>query len=347
VPEGTAAVVEPMIELRDVVKHYRTRGRGTVHALDGVNLTVGRGEILGLVGESGCGKSTAARLLTGLERPTVGQVTVAGSDLSGLRGSGLRQMRRTVQLVFQDPYASLDPRQRIGDAVAEVLRVHRLADGKDDARRQVRELLELVGLLPALADRYPHQLSGGQRQRVGIARALAVRPQVLVLDEPVSALDVSVRAEIINLLARLRDELTLTYVFISHDLAMVRHLADRVAVMYLGQIVEEGPWDAVSDAATHPYTEALQAAVPVADPELDSVRRTDSVRGEVPDAARPPSGCRFHPRCPLAEEVCREIVPELLPRGAVHRYACHVRQRERGDQVSARPEPLPGQRTVS
>jgi oligopeptide/dipeptide ABC transporter ATP-binding protein len=289
-----------------------------------------------------------ARLLTGLERPTAGRITVAGHDLADLRGSGLRELRRTVQLVFQDPYASLDPRQRIGDAIGEVLGVHRLVDGKEDARRQVRGLLELVGLLPGLADRYPHQLSGGQRQRVGIARALAVRPQVLVLDEPVSALDVSVRAEIINLLARLRDELTLTYVFISHDLAMVRHLADRVAVMYLGQVVEVGPWDVVSDAATHPYTEALQAAVPVADPELERARRIVPVRGEVPDAARPPAGCRFHPRCPLVEDVCREVVPELLPAGAPHRYACHVRQRERSEQpaggVPGRP---PGQRAVS
>jgi oligopeptide transport system ATP-binding protein len=349
VPEvDTGSPREPAIELRDVVKHYRTRGRGVVHALDGVSLTVGRGEILGLVGESGCGKSTTARLLTGLERPTAGRITVAGRDLAGLRGDGLRELRRTVQMVFQDPYASLDPRQRIGDALGEVLRVHRLAGSKDEARRQVTGLLELVGLLPGVADRFPHQLSGGQRQRVGIARALAVRPQVLVLDEPVSALDVSVRAEIINLLARLREELTLTYVFISHDLAMVRHLADRVAVMYLGQVVEEGPWEAVSDSATHPYTEALQAAVPVADPELERSRQTAAVRGEVPDAARPPDGCRFHPRCPLAEQVCREVVPELLPFGAEHRFACHVRQRERADSPAGQaPGPRTGQRTAS
>jgi oligopeptide/dipeptide ABC transporter ATP-binding protein len=329
---------EPMVELLDVVKHYRTRGRGTVHALDGVSLTVSRGEILGLVGESGCGKSTAARLLTGLEGPTSGRIRVAGRDLAGLRGEGMRDLRRTVQMVFQDPYASLDPRQRIGDAIGEVLQVHGLARGKGEVRREVTALLELVGLLPGLADRYPHQLSGGQRQRVGIARALAVRPEVLVLDEPVSALDVSVRAEIINLLARLRDELTLTYVFISHDLAMVRHLADRVAVMYLGQIVEEGSWETVSDHATHPYTQALQAAVPLADPQVERSRVAATVRGEVPDAARPPAGCRFHPRCPLAEDVCRTMVPELLPAGQPHRFACHVRQRELGARPS---DPLP------
>jgi oligopeptide transport system ATP-binding protein len=333
-PEAAHSVAEPMIELRDVVKHYRTRGRGEVHALDGVNLAVGRGEILGLVGESGSGKSTTARLLTGLERPTAGRVIVAGQDLAELRGRRLRELHRSVQLVFQDPYGSLDPRQRIGDALGEVLRVHGLADGRTDTRRKSGDLLDLVGLLPGVADRYPHQLSGGQRQRVGIARALAVRPEVLVLDEPVSALDVSVRAEIINLLARLRDELTLTYVFISHDLTVIRHLADRVAVMYLGQIVEQGPWDAVSDRATHPYTQALQAAVPVADPELEHGRRGVAVRGEVPDAARPPAGCRFHTRCPLAEDVCRTVVPQLLPAGAAHRYACHVRQREHAGRLS-------------
>ena len=337
---------DAMIEMRDVVKHYRTRTRGEVHALDGVSLTVGRGEILGLVGESGCGKSTAARLLTGLERPTSGSVAVGGLDVARLRGRALRQLHRTVQLVFQDPYASLDPRQRIGDALGEVLRVHGLSSGRDEVRRQVGALLDQVGLLPGLADRYPHQLSGGQRQRVGIARALAVRPQVLVLDEPVSALDVSVRAEIINLLARLRDELTLTYVFISHDLAMVRHLADRVAVMYLGQIVEEGPWQAVSDSARHPYTEALQASVPVADPEREAGRRARTIRGEVPDAARPPAGCRFHPRCPLVEDVCRTEVPQLLPAGAPHRFACHVRQRELG-VPAPRPLTVPGERTAS
>ena len=319
---------EPMIELRGVVKHYRTRGRGVVHALDGVDLNVSRGRILGLVGESGCGKSTAARLLTGLERPTGGEVRVAGTDIGDL---GRRTLSRTVQMVFQDPYASLDPRQRIGDALAEVLWVHRLAAGRAETRRKVTELVELVGLPASTADRYPHQISGGQRQRVGIARALAVQPSVLVLDEPVSALDVSVRAEIINLLGRLRAELTLTYVFISHDLAVVRHLADEIAVMYLGQIVEQGPWDAVSDAATHPYTQALQAAVPTADPERESGRPRASVRGEVPDAAHPPAGCRFHARCPLVEDVCRTVAPELLPAEAPHRFACHVRQRERAE----------------
>jgi oligopeptide transport system ATP-binding protein len=321
-------MAEAMVQLVDVVKHYPTRGRGTVHALDGVNLSVERGSVLGLVGESGCGKSTAARLLTLLEEPTSGRVVIDGQDLAGLDRTGLRNFRRSVQMVFQDPYASLDPRQRVGDALGEVLAVHGLATGRSTVRSKVGDLLDLVGLVGATADRYPHQLSGGQRQRVGIARALSVDPQLVVLDEPVSALDVSVRAEIMNLLGRLRTELGLTYVFISHDLGMVRHLADRIAVMYLGQIVEYGPWDQLSDRPLHPYTQALQAAVPVADPTVEAARRVGAVRGEIPDAAHPPSGCRFHPRCPLAEPVCRSEVPALLPEGAGYRLACHVRQRE-------------------
>jgi oligopeptide transport system ATP-binding protein len=313
---------EIALEVRDAVKHYRTPGRGEVHALDGVSVTVEKGQVLGVVGESGCGKSTLARLMTRLERPDSGTVTVLGRRLDTARGRELRELRRTIQLVFQDPYASLDPRQRVGDALAEVRRVHGLPGGT----AAVGELLETVGLLPATAGRYPHQLSGGQRQRIGIARALAVRPDVLVLDEPVSALDVSVRAEIINLLDRLRRELSLTFVFISHDLAMVRHLADDIAVMYLGEVVEYGPWATVSDTPKHPYTRALQAAVPIADPTLD--RPAHVVAGEVPDAARPPTGCRFHPRCPLAEDVCRTTVPALLPETGSYRLACHVMQRE-------------------
>src|SRR5882757_789840 len=287
-PRSSPMPEETAIEVRDVVKHYRTAGRGEVHALDEVSLRVERGRVLGIVGESGCGKSTLARVLTRLEHPDSGSVEILGQRIDQARGGTLRELRRTIQLVFQDPYASLDPRQRVGAALAEVLTVHRLAG-------EVGALLETVGLPAGTGDRYPHQLSGGQRQRIGIARALAVRPRVLVLDEPVSALDVSVRAEIINLLGSLRSELALTFVFISHDLGMVRHLADDIAVMYLGQIVEYGPWQQVSDAPRHPYTRALQAAVPIADPRHDRVRRTHTVAGEVPDAANPPTGCRFHP----------------------------------------------------
>jgi oligopeptide/dipeptide ABC transporter ATP-binding protein len=315
---------ETAIEVRGAVKHYRTPGRGDVHALDDVSVRVERGKVLGVVGESGCGKSTLARVMTRLERPDSGSVEVLGERIDRAGGAALRRLRRTIQLVFQDPYTSLDPRQRVGSALDEVLSVHRLPAGSGP----VGELLETVGLPAATAGRYPHQLSGGQRQRIGIARALAVRPQVLVLDEPVSALDVSVRAEIINLLARLRADLGLTFVFISHDLGMVRHLADDVAVMYLGKIVEYGPWDVVSDTPKHPYTRGLQAAVPIADPTLDAPRGGTVVRGEVPDAANPPKGCRFHPRCPLAEDVCRTVEPELLPASGAYRLSCHVMQRE-------------------
>ncbi len=314
-----------MIEVRDLVKHYHVAGRGTVHALDGVSFSVGRGETLGLVGESGCGKSTTARMLVRLERPTSGSVVVDGNDIGALRGGALRDVRRTVQLVFQDPGASLNPRLRVGDTIAEVLDVHGLGS-RGSRRDRVRELLGLVGLSAATASRLPHQLSGGQRQRVGIARALAVQPQVLVLDEPVSALDVSVRAEVMNLLARLRSELDLTYVFISHDLGMVRHLCDRIAVMYLGQLVEHGPWREVSDAPAHPYSRALQTAVPVPDPSRYAEPQP-SVRGEVPDAAAPPSGCRFHPRCPLVEDACRTDPQTLGDIAPAHQVACHVVRR--------------------
>jgi len=323
----------PIVQLRDVVKHYRTRGRGTVHAMDGVSLDIPAGSTLGLVGESGCGKSTTARLLVQLERPTSGSIVVDGIDVTRASAAQRRRLRRTIQMVFQDPYASLDPRVRVGEAIAEVLAVHRLASGSR-RRERVVELLEMVGLPASSATRYPHELSGGQRQRIGIARALAVQPKVLVLDEAVSALDVSVRAEVMNLLARLRRDLGLTYLFISHDLGMVRHISDRIAVMYLGQIVEVGPWRPVSDDPAHPYTVALQSAVPVADPAVEAERTQVTVSGEVPDAANPPAGCRFHPRCPLAEEQCAAREPALLPMpgggpaGGAHLLSCHVVQRE-------------------
>ncbi len=324
----------PMVQVRGLTKHYRTRGRGTVHALDDVSFDVAPGETLGLVGESGCGKSTTARLLVQLEQPTAGSITIDGVDLGSAGRRARRDLHRTIQLVFQDPFASLNPRLRVGDAIAEVLTVHGLGSGASARRERVADLLRQVGLDPSSSERLPHELSGGQRQRVGIARALAVQPRVLVLDEAVSALDVSVRAEIMNLLARLREELGLTYVFISHDLSMVRHIADRIAVMYLGQIVELGPWDVVSDRPEHPYSIALQEAVPVADPEVEAARAAAAVRGEVPDAARLPTGCRFHPRCPIAEDACARVVPELLqPRGEGedsrnHLLACHVVQRD-------------------
>ncbi|HEX6682157.1 MAG TPA: oligopeptide/dipeptide ABC transporter ATP-binding protein [Candidatus Limnocylindrales bacterium] len=313
-----------MLRATGLTKRYPVRGgRGFVHALTDVSLEVAEGETLGIVGESGCGKSTLAKLLVRLEDPTSGKVELDGVDLTALRGRALREQRRHIQMLFQDPYSSLNPRQRVGQILDEVLVTHGLGGDSRSRWRRVAELFELVGLGPQLADRYPHELSGGQRQRVGIARALAVEPKVLLLDEPVSALDVSVRAEIMNLLSTLRAELRLSYLFISHDVAMVRHLSDRVAVMYLGRVVELGGWKPVLDAPAHPYTSALAKAVPVPNPLLaQQIQAT--VVGEVPDPANPPSGCPFHPRCPLAEDVCRAEEPKLRILSDDRSVACHL-----------------------
>ena len=312
-----------------LAKEYPAPGHGRgILAVAGVSLELAAGETLGIVGESGCGKSTLARLLVRLEEPTRGRIEFDGVDLTALGGRRLREQRRRIQMVFQDPYASLNPRQTVGAAVGEVLRVHRLVDGRAAERRRIAELLSLVGLAEAHADRYPHELSGGQRQRVSIARALAAEPVVLILDEPLSALDVSVRAGVMNLLVRLRDELRLSYVFISHDLSMVRHLSDRIAVMYLGRVVELGAWEAVLDSPLHPYTRALWQSMPLPDPKLEGGRLDAPIGGEVPNPAAPPSGCPFHPRCPLAETGCRETRPELVELLRGHLAACHVTRRE-------------------
>jgi oligopeptide/dipeptide ABC transporter ATP-binding protein len=316
-----------MLRATNLTKQYPARGgNGVVHALAGVSLELAEGETLGIVGESGCGKSTLAKLLVRLEDPSSGTVELDGVELTALRGRALREQRRRIQMLFQDPYSSLNPRQRVGAVLGEVLAVHRLAGDARQRERRVAELLDLVGLDANLARRYPHELSGGQRQRIGIARALAVEPKVLLLDEPVSALDVSVRAEIMNLLADLRRDLRLSYLFISHDVAMVRHISDRVAVMYLGRVVEQGGWKAVLDSPAHPYTTALGAAIPVPDPELAQPIEA-TVLGEVPDPANPPSGCPFHPRCPLVEDVCRRTDPRLLDIRPAHAVACHVAAR--------------------
>jgi oligopeptide transport system ATP-binding protein len=315
----------PILRARDLHKHYPIRGsKAAVRAVDGVSFDLHRGETLGIVGESGCGKSTTARLLVRLEAPTSGSIELDGQDLARLRGRELRAARRRIQLVFQDPQASLNPRLDVGRTLAEVLKVHGIGRDADARRSRARDLLEMVGLSSRFEGRYPHQMSGGQRQRVGVARALAVEPEVLVLDEPISALDVSVQSEVMNLLTELRAELGLSYVFISHDLGMVRHVSDRIGVMYLGRVVELGPWKPVSDEPLHPYTRALQEAVPVPDPAIEADRHIEPLPGEVPDPAAPPKGCNFHPRCPLAEQRCIDDDPALEELAPSHQAACHA-----------------------
>jgi oligopeptide/dipeptide ABC transporter ATP-binding protein len=323
-------VSDVLLRARDVHRHFPVRGDGivrreigAVRAVDGVSLDVLTGETLGLVGESGCGKSTLGRALVRLTELTSGTVEFDGRDISTLDRSALRPVRRDMQMVFQDPYASLNPRKRVGTIIGQPLRIHG-AVPRAELPGRVRELLGLVGLSPQHADRYPHEFSGGQRQRIGIARALALRPKLVIADEPVSALDVSVQAQVVNLLEDLQDELGLTYVFVAHDLSVVRQVSDRIAVMYLGKLVELGPAERVSTLPVHPYTEALLSAVPVPDPDVGARRERIVLRGDVPSPVNPPSGCRFHPRCPYATDVCRTEEPPLVPhREGGHLAACH------------------------
>ncbi|WP_405429567.1 ABC transporter ATP-binding protein [Micromonospora sp. NBC_00617] len=322
---------ETILSVDNLVKHFPIsqgvlfqRQIGAVKAVDGVSFELRRGETLGVVGESGCGKSTLARLLMRLETPTSGRATLEGRDLFEASGGELRRLRRNMQMVMQDPYTSLNPRMTVGDIIGEPFEIHRDAAPKGSKQKRVQELLDVVGLNPEHINRYPHQFSGGQRQRIGIARALALRPEIIVCDEPVSALDVSIQAQVINLLEQLQDEFGLSYIFIAHDLSVVRHIADRVAVMYLGRIVEIGTEDEIYERATHPYTQALLSAVPVPDPEVRDQRTMIRLVGDVPSPADPPSGCHFRTRCWKAQDICAVEDPKTVPRAAdPHPSACH------------------------
>ncbi len=318
---------QPILEVRDLVKHFPVRKGvfsrlvGHVKAVDGISFSIPRGRTLSLVGESGSGKTTAGRVILRLLDPTSGRIIFDGQDITELRGRALRNLRRRMQIIFQDPYGSLNPRMTVYSVLSEAMAVHGLAS-RTERRRRVDELLDLVGLSPDAADRYPNEFSGGQRQRIGIARTLAVEPDLIVADEPVSALDVSIQAQILNLMEDLQERLGLTYLFIGHNLSVVRHISDYVAVMYLGRIVEHGPVDAVFESPYHPYTRALLSAVP--NPKTDGRRERIILRGDTPSPITPPPGCPFHPRCPDAEPACSERSQQLVEVGPEHWAACHV-----------------------
>ncbi|MFJ6383521.1 ABC transporter ATP-binding protein [Kitasatospora sp. NPDC092039] len=341
VPRG-----EPILEVRDLVKHFPlTKGVllrrqvGAVKAVDGITFDLMQGETLGIVGESGCGKSTLAKVLMNLEPATAGSVRYKGEEISRLSGAGLKAVRRNIQMVFQDPYTSLNPRMTVGDIIGEPFQIHPEVAPKGDRRKAVQDLLDVVGLNPEYINRYPHQFSGGQRQRIGIARGLALKPEIIICDEPVSALDVSVQAQVINLLEQLQGDFDLSYMFIAHDLSIVRHISDRVGVMYLGKMVEIGSDTEIYDHATHPYTQALLSAVPVPDPTARETRDRIVLTGDVPSPANPPSGCRFRTRCWKAQRRCEVeepllAAPSWLDGAARHDSACHFAA-ERGDGPGA------------
>jgi oligopeptide/dipeptide ABC transporter ATP-binding protein len=320
-----------ILEVKNLKKYFPikrgilfSRHVGDVKAVDGVSFYIRKGETLGLVGESGCGKSTVARTIIRLLDPTDGEIIFDGVDISKLPYSSLRRIRRDMQIIFQDPYSSLNPRMTVSEIIGEPLQVHKIVSSSKEREKRVQELLELVGLAPYHATRYPHEFSGGQRQRIGIARALALNPKFIVADEPTSALDVSIRSQIINLLQDLQKEFKLTYLFISHDLAVIRHICDRIAVMYLGKIVELSENEDLYTSPLHPYTQALLSAIPIPDPELAEKRKKIVLTGDVPSPVNPPSGCRFHPRCPSAMDICSKIEPELKEIKPNHFVACHL-----------------------
>jgi oligopeptide/dipeptide ABC transporter ATP-binding protein len=350
-----AAAGDVLLRVENLVKHFPVKSgrllpgqRDYVHAVEDVSLEVRRGETLGLVGETGCGKSTLARCVARLYPLTGGKITFDGQDITNLSPRRMRPLRREIQMIFQDPYGSLNPRRRVGSIIGDPFSIHRTARG-EDRKRQVQHLMELVGLNPEHFNRFPAEFSGGQRQRIGVARALAFRPKLIICDEPVSALDVSIQAQILNLLSDLQRDLGLTYIFIAHDLSVVRHVSNRVAVMYLGKIMEESPVDGMWAHPRHPYTDALLSAVPLPDPEHAQQRERIILAGDVPSPIHPPSGCRFHPRCPKARQDCVSTEPELTPRlgdPADHRAACHYPVEDGEDISLSKPSIAEDQRVI-
>ncbi len=330
----TAVASKTLLDVRDLKMHFPLtsgvilqRVVGYVRAVDGVSFTIERGQTMGLVGESGSGKTTIGRTIVRLYKPTSGQMLFENVDLATLQGEPLRQARQRVQMIFQDPYASLNPRYTIGSLIAEPMHIYKVASGKE-IRDRTAELLRVVGLRAEYIDRYPHEFSGGQRQRIAVARALAINPEFVIADEPVSALDVSIRAQVLNLLQSLQQRFNLTYLFVSHDLSVVRHVADRIAVMYLGKIVELGDRDEIYNAPKHPYTRALLSAVPIPDPQIEKRRQRIILSGDLPSPIKIPSGCRFHTRCPMAQDICREVEPVFEAKeGREHYSACHFAEK--------------------